>query len=210
MTRFLALLEEKGVTPETFQERLSNGILADILDTSAKFSERNEWRKLFVLGSLVPETIILSVDYGMTMEQMITAGNYDYRNDSLNAENFPIKGEGIQYFEFELIHPNCSISSENAISEMEKDSDPANPWFAAQTEHLLAFGAAFPEIQRKFPTIALGSVAGVDGRRRVPYLRESGSGRGLDLDWFEGDWHSGCRVLRVRRVSASVAPGPSA
>lgn len=210
MTRFLALLEEKGVTPETFQTCLSNGVLADILDTSAKFGERDEWRKLFQLGSLVSEVIILSVDYNKSLDQMISAGNYDCKNDDLNAKNFPVKGEGVQWFEFDLVDPKKDISSGGALKLLQKDSDPANPWMPAQTEHLLALGAAFPDLQRKNPIVALGSVAEVDGRRRVPCLYEVGSRRDLYLRSFGYDWSSGFRFLRVRKVSASQASSPYA
>jgi hypothetical protein len=210
LTRFLALLDEKGVTPETFQTCLSNGVLADILDTLAKFPERDEWRKLFRLGPLVPEVITLSMDYGMTLEDMIKAGNYDWKNDDLNTKNFPVKGEGIQWFEFDLVDPKQDISSEDALKLLEKDSDPANPWMPAQTEHLLALGAAFPDLQRKNPLVALGSVAEVSGDRRVPYLDGYGSGRDLRLRWFERGWGSSCRFLRFRKVSAPVASSPSA
>lgn len=210
LTRFLALLDEKGVTPETLQTCLSNGVLADILDPSAKFGERDEWRKLFRLGPLAPEFITLPVDYNMTLEQMIVAGNYDWKNDDLNTKNFPVKGEGIQWFEFDLVDPKKGISSEDALKLLEKDSDPANPWMPAQTEHLLALGAAFPDLQRKNPLVALGSVALVRGNRHVPYLYEDGSKRDLDLNWFDGDWYSYCRFLRVRKVSALVASSPSA
>lgn len=198
LAKFLALLEEKGVTPELFQERLGNGILADVFDPSAVFPERDEWRKQFGLGPLVPELIILTVDYGLTLEQMIAVGNYDWKNDDLTDKRFPIKGDGVQEFEACLIHPNRSISSEDCI-QLIKDTDKTNPWEPAQTEHLLAFGAKYPEEQRKFPIIALGSVGEVDGNRGVPCLDEDGSKRGLHLPWFGGGWRARCRFLAVRK-----------
>lgn len=203
LAKFLALLEEKGVTPELFQERLGNGILADVFDPSAVFPERDEWRKQFGLGPLVPELIILTVDYGLTLEQMIAAGNYDWKNDDLTDKRFPIKGEGVQEFEACLIHPNRSISSEDCI-QLIKDADKTNPWQPAETEHLLAFGAKYPEEQRKFPIIALGSVGKVVGARYVPYLRKGGSERDLDVDWFDGGWSADCRFLAVRKKVSVV------
>lgn len=151
------------------------------------------------------KVIILSVDYNMSLEQMVASGNYDWKNGQLNMKNFPIIGEGIQWFEFELVHLNRNMSSEAAIVEMEKDSNPTNPWFAAKTEHLLTLGATFPELQLKHPIIALGSVAEVHGFRHVPYLLEYGSKRFLNLSWFDDGWHSVCRFLRVRKVSAPSA-----
>ena len=160
----------------------------------------------------LPEIIFLPVDYNMSLDQMIAAGKYDWKNSDLNAKNFPITGEGIQEFELELVHPNCNISSENATKEMEKDSDPENPWFAAKTEHLLAFGAAFPELQRKFPIVALGSVAEIPGGLRVPCLHGDDSQRFLYHLCCSGDVFASChRFLRVRRkVSGPVTSSPSA
>lgn len=36
----------------------------------------------------------VTLDYGQSLDQMIAAGNYDYRNDYITAENFPVNGEG--------------------------------------------------------------------------------------------------------------------
>lgn len=183
-----------------FQERLGNGVFADILDPSAKFPERDDWRKLLGLGPLVPELILLTVDYGMSLEAMIATGNYDWKNDDLDVKRFPIKGEGVQEFEAHLVHPNRSISSEDCV-KLIGDTDKANPWEPAKTEHLLAFGAKYPEEQRKYPIIGLGSVGVVDGGRRVPYLYRGDAGRRLSLAWWGSGWSSDCRFLVVRKVS---------
>lgn len=199
MAKFLELLDQKEMTPERFQDLLGRGVLADIFDSSATFEDRDQWRKAFGLGKLVPDKIVLSIDYNNSLDQMIAAGNYDWKNDDITASRFPIVGEGIVEYEFRYLHPNETISSEKVL-DLTKKLDTKNPWESAKTEHLLTFGAAFPDEQRKFPIIALGSVGRVSGYRRVPYLYEVGAGRGLDLDWWDGDWYSGCRFLVVRKV----------
>jgi len=207
--KLLELWDQKGMTPELLQTRLSHGILADIFDPEATLPDREEIRKLLNLSPLVPELIILALDYGRKLEDLIKAGNYDWFNDDITAKRFPINGTGIEEFEFDLFHPNRSISSESAIEEMKKSDDPERPWMPAEIGHLLVFGEAFPELQRKFPIIALGSVAKVGGNRRVPCLDRVGSERNLDLHWFGLGWGAGYRFLRVRRVSAASASSPS-
>lgn len=118
----------------------------------------------------LPEIIFLPVDYTKSLEEMIATGRYDWKNNDITAKRFLIIGNGIEEFEFDLYHPDRSISSEDAIKGIHEDEDPENPWIVARIEHLLAYGVAFPEGQRKFPISALGSVAELDGRRRVPCL----------------------------------------
>jgi hypothetical protein len=199
LSKFLELLEQKGVTPEIFQQRLSNGVLADIFDSAAVFQDRDQWRNAFGLGPVIPEPIILTIDYTKSLEQMIAAGNYDWKNDDLTASRFPIVGEGMAEYEFRYVHPNRSISSEGAINLIKKE-DSENPWIPAQTEHLLSFGAAYPEEQRKYPIVALGSVGEVGGRR-VPSLDEGVARRHLSLHWWVLDWDSRFRFLVVRKVT---------
>jgi hypothetical protein len=127
---------------------------------------------------------------------MIAAGRYDWKNGDITAKRFPIEGKGTVEFEAVLIHFNRNISSENAKKQIEEAG-----YEAAKTEHVLSFGANYPEEQRKFPIVALGSVAGVGGRRHVLFLGRGDSGRGLDFDWWFGDWGSDCRFLAVRKVS---------
>jgi hypothetical protein len=56
----------------------------------------------------------------------------------------------------------------------------------------------YPEEQRKFPVVALGSVAEVRGERNVPDLYRRGAERDLNLSWLDGDWIGSCRFLAVR------------
>lgn len=152
----------------------------------------------------VPTTDIfrLTVDYGQTLEQMIAAGRYDWKNDDITAKRFPVEGKGIVEFEGRYFHFNRNISSENAVGGIEL-ADTVNPWSPAKIEHVLSHGATFPEEQRKFPIVGLGSVAWVYGDRSVPGLYGVDSGRRLSLGWWSGDWRPICRFLAVRKVSGS-------
>lgn len=135
----------------------------------------------------------LTLDYGMSLEQMVAAGHYDWTNSDITTKRFPIVGSGVVEFEHKLFHFDRNVSSEEADRLIIVDG-----WQPAKIEHLLAFGAAKPEEQRKFPVVALGSVAEFDGKRRVPYLYGVGSGRDIHLRWRGDDWLGCYRFLAVR------------
>jgi len=150
-----------------------------------------------VVKNLVPAGIFrLAVDYGKLLAEMIAAGRYDWKNSDITARRFPIEGKGVVEFEARYFHPDYTISSDDAIATMNAG------WEPAKIEHILALGATFPDEQRKFPIVGLGSVAEVDGSRVVPCLSKDGSRRGPGLSWWGLDWDSDCRFLAVRKVSA--------
>jgi len=148
---------------------LFGGYLADLVQgaKNGKLPGRDEFRKFI---GLVAVTLAIVVDYRMSLHEMIEAGGYDYVNDDINAERFPISGTGTMSLDLELVHIGRSISSDAAEKELEKRG--LRP---ATIAELLAFGAAHPEVQRSLPIVALGSVCGVGGYRSVPYLREGAS-----------------------------------
>lgn len=95
------------------------------------------------------------VDYDKTLNQMFTAGKYDSEIDpDLIERRFPTKSKGREEISFELVHLDRQISSQDAGAELEKRG--LRP---ATTEELLAFGAAYPDVQREFSVVALGTYA---------------------------------------------------
>jgi len=105
--------------------------------------------------------------------------------------------------DFKLYHFGRYISSEDAIKGMQKDGyEPANAWELLSWE----------DWNEKDLVVALGSVAKVDGGRRVPYLGGDDSERYLNLRWFVSDWVAHCRFLAVRNSSLGTSEsgtGPS-
>ncbi|MDO8676302.1 MAG: hypothetical protein Q7K16_01475 [Candidatus Azambacteria bacterium] len=138
----------------------------------------------------------VSVNYGLSLEEMIAAGKYDWRNDDITAKHFPMKGEGVVDIDIQLVHfDRVMDSSDEVIRELDKMG--LRP---IKIEELLAFGAKCPEIQRQFPVVALGSVWRHAHRYRlVPYLHGSGFGRHLSLHVFERRWHEPFRFAAVRK-----------
>jgi hypothetical protein len=145
----------------------------------------------------------LTVDYGQSLEQMIAAGRYDWANSDITAQRFSITGEGTTPVEARLFHFERYLSSSDAVAAITAD-DLENPWEPAQIEHLLSFGAAHPEEQRRYPIVALGSVAEIRGHRFVPGLYGSGVECDLYLPSWFSDWGDRYRFLAVRNLPSGA------
>ena len=144
------------------------------------------------------DEIRLAIDYTKTVEQVIADGDYDWKNDDITAQHFPVSSEMIgkkAEVSAKLFHFNRDISSDDVISEMDKAG-----YRPATLMELLVLGFLFPELQRQFPIVALGSVwRYANGGRHVPCLGVGGSGRRLSLFWFGRGWSAHCRFLGVRK-----------
>ena len=141
----------------------------------------------------------ITIDYGKSLAEIIAAGRYDLVNDHISTERFSLTGTGVATCEARLFRFGPAVSSETAAEAIEKEG-----WQLGKIEHLLAFGAGYPEEQRKFTIIALGSSARVLGVRYVPYLGRRGSGRSTGLDWWDGGWDASYRFLGVHAVPSGV------
>lgn len=189
LKKFIELLEQKGVTPERFQTVLRSGILSDVFEEKATLDNRYDVRLALGLGPLTSEPIVLIIDYSQTFEQMIAAGCYEWKNDNITAERFPIKGKGTVEFEAVLFHFSKGIWSEDAKKQIEQAG-----YEVGKIEHILSFGAKYPEEQRKFSIVGLGSVGEVSQLCMV-----GGSKRGLGRGWWNGVWGANYRFLGVRK-----------
>ncbi|MDD4994971.1 MAG: hypothetical protein PHW53_00650 [Patescibacteria group bacterium] len=141
----------------------------------------------------VADSFSVTVDYSKSLAEMIAVGDYDFVNSDITAEHFPISGKGKVLRKLVLVHLGREATTDEALVEMKlRGLKPAD------IEGILAFGAAYPDEQRKFPIVGLGSSwVSADGYRRFPYLGGSDGGRELDLDWGWGGirWYGPCRFL---------------
>src|SRR3989344_4068460 len=185
---FYRLVEEGKITAENFQTFLGN---------PNKFFEENGYP--------------VSVDYEKSLGDMIAAGKYYWKNDDITVNNFPIERpnlmaegpyrtpgvNGTADVKLRLIHFGRVITMAQAAEEIAQHGlEPA------KIEHLLAFGAKYPDKQREFPIIALGSVwVHSCGRRGVPCLGGDCSKRDLFLSWYDPSdgWVGRCRFLVVSK-----------
>ncbi len=96
---------------------------------------------------------------------------------------------------FEYVHLNRDATAWAVLAEM--DHLGLRP---ALFPELLAFAVKYPDEQRKFRIVALGSIMILYDRRWVAYLGEDDHERDLDLSTIVGiDWSMGTRFLAVRK-----------
>jgi hypothetical protein len=142
--------------------------------------------------------LITTINFGQTLEAMIAAGKYDWANPKITADRFPVEGTGIKKFRNKLFHFNRNISSKDVVAAMKQEGfEPATH------AHGLAFGAMFPDEQRKYPIACLGSSAQVHGHRYVVCLDWRGAERDLYLYFWVDDWLGFWRFLGVQEVSGA-------
>jgi len=133
------------------------------------------------------------VNYDLSVKELLKAGKYDWQNEDITDKNFPSTEKGEKEVEFGMFHFKRGISSEDAIAEMKKAG-----YRPSTMKELLSFGKNNPDLQRKYPIIALGSVAELGGARHVGFLHGNGSGRDAGPDCFGSGWGDYCRFLAVR------------
>lgn len=169
----LVLLGQKNPSRESLNILFKSGFLSDLLDADLSRVSRDDFRKL--LG-LYPLCMQISVDCNQTLEEMISACQCDWVRGDITLRWYPVLGEGKKTMRVEIAHLNCDISPNGAIAEIAKNG--ARP---ASIGELLAFGTVFPEIQRRFRVVALGSFLEIQGSYNIPYLGMGSDGRSLDL-----------------------------
>lgn len=180
-----------GAIPELTFDEAQYGVIGDkgsfVADIREVFAKRQ---------ARVRSTFPVKVDYGTSLEEMIASGRYDWTNSDIAAERFTHDAaRGKHEVKIELVHFNRVLTSEEAIAELERMG--CRP---ADLPELLALGAAFPDLQRQFPIVELGSVGRlVIGDRVVACLRRSVAERGLSLGGFDVEWSEVCRFAAVRK-----------
>ena len=181
-----AIIRAEGGTTEVEWLSAGDNFKRIILLASGEF-------ELTPVAKVVASTI--AFNYGMSLSEMISVGNYGWKNDLYTEKNFPIKGDG-EVVMPHLHHFGRDISSENAIKELDKLG--LRP---ATLPELLLFGANNPEEQKKYPIVALDPerVFRYCGRRFVPALDCDGYERDLRLYSWGDDWGGAWRFAVVRK-----------
>jgi len=151
---------------------------------------KNRWSRIKV--TVVSQ---LRVDYSLTIKSLITAGGYDNVNIYITKKNFPAnaKESGKKELVFRIFRFKNLTSSQRVIQSMKQRG--CRP---ATLRELVVFGKANPDLQRKYPIIALGSVWLTPcGNRFVPELRSHAAWRYLELDYYDNDWDYSIRFLAI-------------
>ena len=93
---------------------------------------------------------------------------------------------------FECVHMDRDASTDEVLAEMDRLG--LRP---ALYEELLGFAKKYPNEQRKYSIVALGSGTDVRGGPGVACLWGDGDGRGLGLRWLGHGWLGHYRFLVV-------------
>jgi hypothetical protein len=142
------------------------------------------------LGTLLDFNIFrYAVDHDQLFDLSVAEGDYDWVNKDITKENFPVIGRGHGVVEYD-----ARLSADIYAETKEEDS-----WIPAQIEHLLSFGIAFPDEQRKHLILGHGSIVEIDGVLSIPGLWKHRPGRSLGL-YSCLDGANNCRLLEVRKV----------
>lgn len=157
MAKFLAILEDKGVTPLVMQHRLENGSLADFFEMTRIPCERKEWQKR--LG--IFDSGIITVDYSLDVTEMIDPSSgalSAYSCEELNAnikQRQLNKRYSFQDFEFRIVDRHCFTGYETWI---DSSTEYRNSWRHANEEHLFALQKSFGVNYRSLVIGAVGTV----------------------------------------------------
>ena len=179
---------------ETVLQQIQNGVrtkeqLKDFVAGRNPFPKKEEATKQ--KEGLFPT----KVNYDLSIESLIAQGKYDWKNDSITSQNFQTTRKGEATINLEPVHLNQFLTSDEVIAELKKKGlRPAEP------HELLSFGIQYPEEQRKYPIVALGSVWRFwHGDRDVPFLwSDDVVVRRLYLLYFDFRWREDFRFLAVR------------
>jgi len=141
------------------------------------------------------DTFPVAVNYDLSVEEAIQAGDYQAVHSEITSKNFPSTRRGQAEMEIMLVRFDHRMTSADVVRELEGEG-----LRAAELPEFLAFGAKYPDVQRKFSVVGLGSVwQDRKGYRNVPCLYTASEGRYLDLHWWDDGWYSYSRFAAIRK-----------
>jgi hypothetical protein len=137
----------------------------------------------------------VTVNYDLSVEEAIQAGDYQAVHTEITGKNFPSARSGHADLDIVLVRFDRRMASEDVVRKLDEEG-----LRAAELPEFLAFGATYPNVQRKFSVAGLGSVwRDRKGYRNVPCLYEASEGRYLDLHWWDDGWYSYTRFAATHK-----------
>jgi len=141
------------------------------------------------------DTFPVAVNYDLSVEEAIQAGDYQAVHREITSKNFPSPRKGQAELEIMLVRFDDRMTSEGVLGKLDEEG-----LRAAELPELLAFGATYPDVQRRFSVVGLGSVwRDRKGYRNVPCLYTASEGRYLDLHWWDDGWYSYSRFAALHK-----------
>lgn len=159
-------------------------------------------KQLVTVGAMQRNAYVVLVNYDLPHQKQIETGKFDWIT---NYDNKLIRKNSTEHLvpvpngEIEqrltLLHLDRYAKTKEVLAEMEKLN--LRPTSSHET---LAFAAAHPDVQRKFPLIGLGSVwVDSDGYRVSLYLCRFSDKRDLGLRLYGREWRDRCHFLAIRK-----------
>ena len=178
-------LHEAQGTITDLLEKLGGDEGQEWLAATKRFLRREDaWR-------LSVEAFTLEVNYDQSVEEVLEAGNCDWKDEDLTSEHFPSTRSGVATIEAYLVHFRRQMTLDEIFAEF--DERGLRP---ASVEELLAFGARYLYPQTQFSVTALGWPV----MDRVLTLRHDSRGFAADLErGGTGRCASSRRFLAVKK-----------
>ena len=130
-----------------------------------------------------------------TTDEVITAGNYGWKNDLVNGKNFPMRPMPEGPREIVFLEFDHDPGSEEVLAEAQRQG-LERPVY----EDTLFFGEQYSEEQRNGPVVFLHEPwQNPHGRLFVLVLNCDDRDRRLGLVYFDGSWTPWCRFAFVRK-----------
>lgn len=143
----------------------------------------------------------VTVDYGQSLKEMITAGVYDWVDPKITAKHFRLPGRGRVEIPLTIVSYPLPMTGGQVVGALaEQGLQPA------RLEHLLAFDAVHAMLY-DMCLVALGMMwVDPEGTAQVPYLRDiviDGEHQTLDLalEPFDREWELSTRFLAMPKES---------
>lgn len=143
----------------------------------------------------ISQAYAITVDYGLSLDKMIEAGNYNVVSSNINTEGYPVNGQGSVSKDIVLFQFAKATCSEDVIAAM-----ALSGYRPADHIELLALGAQHPNLQRELPTLALGQ-AGCKNVMVLSCGTARGTGRSLRELGFEADFSPNNYFAAVKKAA---------
>ena len=138
------------------------------------------------------ETLPVNIRHDLSINELVKEAKFNgYVNPDVNDQNFPTKKRKAEKKEAVLLCLNSNASTKEAQEAMKRlKLIPGTP------KELLSLSLENPNLQRKFPIVAIGqSWRNPDGNRNVPFLNEWSGERDLSLGCLGSGWDEHYRFL---------------
>ncbi len=131
----------------------------------------------------------VTVNYGLTLEEMIRGGCYGEVDPGITGSNFPLSGHGRLSRQVKLASFGICLPTPVVITELEQFR-----LIPAPLEFVLGIGSQHPGIQEKTPVVCLGSRwKEAEDDKSVPAIGIHEGKRVLCLCYYDlGEWEDNC------------------